>query len=222
MSRPSRRVALARPGRQRSRCVLEGVVAALGRPCQSAGDALPSCTRPAAADRRRCSPRSSTSSPPRSPRGAGARRLPRHRADRGRTRRGLPARPPAAAAHIVITTPGRPAAAARPAAGAGRAGRDPSGRPAVHRRRGGGVPHDGMGLHLDRGARRRPRGPDRGMDRGPPARCPVARRARRRREFIEGFAGDDRYVVDYLVEEVLQRQPEDVRGSCSRPRSWTG
>jgi len=29
--------------------------------------------------------------------------------------------------------------------------------------------------------------------------------------FIEGFAGDDRYVVDYLVEEVVQRQPEDVR-----------
>ncbi|GAB3323557.1 LuxR C-terminal-related transcriptional regulator [Geodermatophilus aquaeductus] len=30
--------------------------------------------------------------------------------------------------------------------------------------------------------------------------------------FIGGFAGDDRYVVDYLVEEVLQRQPGDVRG----------
>jgi LuxR family maltose regulon positive regulatory protein len=29
--------------------------------------------------------------------------------------------------------------------------------------------------------------------------------------FIAGFAGDDRYVVDYLVEEVVQRQPEDVR-----------
>ena len=29
--------------------------------------------------------------------------------------------------------------------------------------------------------------------------------------FIAGFAGDDRYVVDYLVEEVLQRQPEDVQ-----------
>ncbi|MGY1747335.1 helix-turn-helix transcriptional regulator, partial [Blastococcus sp. SYSU D00695] len=29
--------------------------------------------------------------------------------------------------------------------------------------------------------------------------------------FIAGFAGDDRYVVDYLVEEVLQRQPADVR-----------
>ena len=29
--------------------------------------------------------------------------------------------------------------------------------------------------------------------------------------FISGFAGDDRYIVDYLTEEVLQRQPEDVR-----------
>jgi LuxR family maltose regulon positive regulatory protein len=29
--------------------------------------------------------------------------------------------------------------------------------------------------------------------------------------FIEGFAGDDRYVVDYLVEEVLERQSEEVR-----------
>jgi LuxR family maltose regulon positive regulatory protein len=30
-------------------------------------------------------------------------------------------------------------------------------------------------------------------------------------EFINGFAGDDRYIVDYLVEEVLQRQSELVR-----------
>jgi LuxR family maltose regulon positive regulatory protein len=29
--------------------------------------------------------------------------------------------------------------------------------------------------------------------------------------FIAGFAGDDRFIVDYLVEEVLQRQPEAVR-----------
>ncbi|MCC6175686.1 MAG: AAA family ATPase [Chloroflexi bacterium] len=29
--------------------------------------------------------------------------------------------------------------------------------------------------------------------------------------FIAGFAGDDRYIVDYLVEEVLQRQAEPVR-----------
>jgi LuxR family transcriptional regulator, maltose regulon positive regulatory protein len=30
-------------------------------------------------------------------------------------------------------------------------------------------------------------------------------------EFVRAFAGDNRYVVDYLVEEVLQRQPEQVR-----------
>jgi LuxR family maltose regulon positive regulatory protein len=29
--------------------------------------------------------------------------------------------------------------------------------------------------------------------------------------FIAGFAGDDRFIVDYLVEEVLTRQPEPVR-----------
>lgn len=29
--------------------------------------------------------------------------------------------------------------------------------------------------------------------------------------FIAGFAGDDRYIVDYLAEEVLQRQPDAVR-----------
>jgi LuxR family maltose regulon positive regulatory protein len=29
--------------------------------------------------------------------------------------------------------------------------------------------------------------------------------------FIAGFAGDDRYIVDYLAEEVLQRQPEAVQ-----------
>ena len=31
------------------------------------------------------------------------------------------------------------------------------------------------------------------------------------RGFIAGFAGDDRYIVDYLVEEVLVRQPQQVR-----------
>jgi LuxR family transcriptional regulator, maltose regulon positive regulatory protein len=30
-------------------------------------------------------------------------------------------------------------------------------------------------------------------------------------EFIRTFAGDDHYIVDYLVEEVLQRQPQHVR-----------
>ncbi|SOD74888.1 LuxR family maltose regulon positive regulatory protein [Jatrophihabitans sp. GAS493] len=30
-------------------------------------------------------------------------------------------------------------------------------------------------------------------------------------DFIAGFAGDDRFVVDYLAEEVLERQPDQVR-----------
>ena len=30
-------------------------------------------------------------------------------------------------------------------------------------------------------------------------------------QFVRAFAGDNRYIVDYLVEEVLQRQPERVR-----------
>ena len=29
--------------------------------------------------------------------------------------------------------------------------------------------------------------------------------------FIDGFAGDHRSIVDYLVEEVLHRHPDDVR-----------
>jgi LuxR family maltose regulon positive regulatory protein len=29
--------------------------------------------------------------------------------------------------------------------------------------------------------------------------------------FISAFTGDDRYIIDYLVEEVLQRQSEDVQ-----------
>ena len=35
-------------------------------------------------------------------------------------------------------------------------------------------------------------------------------------DFVEGFAGNDRYVFDYLVEEVLQRQSEEVRGFLLR------
>ncbi len=31
------------------------------------------------------------------------------------------------------------------------------------------------------------------------------------RQFFEAFSGDDRYITDYLIEEVLQRQPEAVR-----------
>ncbi len=34
--------------------------------------------------------------------------------------------------------------------------------------------------------------------------------------FIRGFAGDHRYIADYLVEEVLRRQPEEVRSFLLR------
>jgi ATP/maltotriose-dependent transcriptional regulator MalT len=39
--------------------------------------------------------------------------------------------------------------------------------------------------------------------------------------FIAGFSGDDRYVVDYLAEEVLQRLPATCATSCCRRASWT-
>jgi LuxR family maltose regulon positive regulatory protein len=35
-------------------------------------------------------------------------------------------------------------------------------------------------------------------------------------EFIQAFAGDHRYIVDYLIEEVLQNQPESVRSFLLR------
>ena len=34
--------------------------------------------------------------------------------------------------------------------------------------------------------------------------------------FIRAFAGDNRYILDYLVEEVLQRQPDHVRSFLLR------
>ena len=79
-------------------------------------------------------------------------------------------------------------------------------------RRGRGLPQRAMGLRPRRRRRGRAGGPDRGLDRRPPAGRPVAAGPRRRRRLHRRASpGDDRYVVDYLVEEVLQRQPEDVR-----------
>jgi LuxR family maltose regulon positive regulatory protein len=41
--------------------------------------------------------------------------------------------------------------------------------------------------------------------------------------FIQAFAGDNRYIVDYLAEEVLQRQPERIRSFLvCRPPFSTG
>ena len=69
-----------------------------------------------------------------------------------------------------------------------------------------------MGLDADGTGCRGAGGADRRLDRGAAAGGALdARGADDVAGFIAGFAGDDRYIVDYLVEEVLQRQPEHVR-----------
>ncbi len=40
--------------------------------------------------------------------------------------------------------------------------------------------------------------------------------------FITRFAGDDRYIVDYLIEGVMTQQPDAVRDSCCSQRFSTG
>jgi LuxR family transcriptional regulator, maltose regulon positive regulatory protein len=40
--------------------------------------------------------------------------------------------------------------------------------------------------------------------------------------FIAGFAGDDRYIVDYLAEESCSASPRMFDTSCCKPQSWTG
>ena len=37
--------------------------------------------------------------------------------------------------------------------------------------------------------------------------------------FVAAFVGDDRYVVDYLMAEVLEREPDRCAISCARPLS---
>ena len=164
--RTVRRVALARPARQRSRVVLDvccrraeygrargwcrcarapatAPVAERGGPCRSAQ--RPRCHL------ERCR--------------AGARRLPRHRRARRAGRDGLPA-----GASTPADTPGdrqphRPAVAAGPVARAWRARRDPRGRSALHARRGRGVSQRGDGTGADRSRCRSTGGAHRRMDR---------------------------------------------------------
>ena len=40
--------------------------------------------------------------------------------------------------------------------------------------------------------------------------------------FVAAFSGSHRYVLDYLAEEVLEHQSEQVREFCFRPRCWSG
>ena len=127
-------------------------------------------------------------------------------------RRGVPGRSPAAAGPPGDRQACRPAAAAGPAAGAA-ASSSRSAPPTC-----GSPPdeaaaylNDAMGLHLtadDVDALE-------ARTEGWIAALQLAALSMQGRDdvagFIAGFAGDDRYVVDYLAEEVLQRQPRSVR-----------
>ena len=142
--------------------------------------------------------------------------------DRGGRR--VPARAPSAAGAPGDQHPRRPGPAAGPAAGARRAGRGTRGRPPLHPRRGGGVPQ-----RRRRAGPRRPRTSPRSRDAPRAGSPPCSSRRSRCRDATTPPAsspaspGDDRYVVDYLVEEVLGRQPDDRPApSCSTPRSSTG
>jgi LuxR family maltose regulon positive regulatory protein len=41
-------------------------------------------------------------------------------------------------------------------------------------------------------------------------------------DFMAAFSGGDRYIVDYLLEEVLQRQPNASVTFCCKPPFWSG
>ena len=114
--------------------------------------------------------------------------------------------------HLVISSRADPAPAAGPAAGARRAGRGPRRRPALHPRGGGGLPQRRRSGWI---SPRQDIAALEGRTEGWIAALQLAALSMQGREdigdFIAGFAGDDRYIVDYLVEEVLQRQTEQVR-----------
>ncbi len=125
---------------------------------------------------------------------------------------GVPARPPAARLHLVIASRADPAL---PLARLRARGDLVEIRAADLRftaDEAASYLNDAMGLQLTAGRR------DALWRSAPRAGSPRSSSPRSRwpgrddvASFIAGFAGDDRYVVDYLVEEVLQRQPEDVQ-----------
>ena len=112
---------------------------------------------------------------------------------------------------------GRSRSAAGAPAGPGRAGRDPGRRSALHGRRGRRVPQRDHGAGADA---KDDVAALEGRTEGWIAALQLAALSMQGREdvaaFIAGFAGDDRYVVDYLVGEVLERQSEPVRNFLLR------
>ena len=161
---------------------LRGRRAADGRRPASARARWRCCPRQAAADRDGRWPRCSTSSAP-----CRARSCWCSTTTTSSTARDVHAGVAFLLDHLPPTAapgdrqPGRPAAAAGPAARARRAGRDPRRRPALHRRRGGGVPQRGDGPAADAPRRRGAGGAHRGLDRRAAAGRALDAGARRRR-----------------------------------------
>ena len=114
--------------------------------------------------------------------------------------------------------PRRPAAAARLAAGRRRPARGPAAdlrftadEAVLPERRDGPDP--------DAGRRRCARSTHRGLDRRAAARCVVDAGPRRPGLVHRRVRGDDRFILDYLADEVLERQPPASATSCSTRRS---
>ena len=84
------------------------------------------------------------------------------------------------------------------------------------------VPQRGDRPGSRRGGHRGPGGANRGVDCRAAARRALDPGPRGRSGFIARFAGDDRYIVDYLVEEVLAHQPTRFADSCCTQRFSTG
>ena len=143
----------------------------------------------------------------------GARRLPRHRVGATSTSRwrscSITHR---RTFHLVLASRADPPLPLARLRARGRAARDPRRRPAVHRTtRPPSYFNDAMGLHLDAGDVDALEARTEGWI----AALQLAALSMQGRDdvdrFIENFTGDDRFVVDYLVEEVLDRQPEAIR-----------
>jgi LuxR family transcriptional regulator, maltose regulon positive regulatory protein len=133
--------------------------------------------------------------------GIGGRVSPLRVRRRARARiAGIPAGAPAAGPASGASQPQRSAAAAGPAA--------------LHRQRSGG-PAAAGGRRSRRCPARRSRrgagGPDRGVGGRAAARRPVLRAQSDVTGFVAAFTGSNRYVLDYLADEVLARQTGQAR-----------
>ena len=119
--------------------------------------------------------------------------------------------------HLVIASRADPPLALAGLRAQRPAARDPRGRPALHGRGVRGLPQRPDGAGADRAATSPP---STAAPRAGSPRCSSPALSMQGRDdasaFIAGFAGDDRYIVDYLAEEVLARQTRRGAGLPAR------